>query len=96
MVKCSEGKYLEKMCFHVNCAAASKRAADIPSGHPPAESNPMLAQILILRTEYVQDLSQSDSIRSDGHELRPSSFPSPPGRFLVRWKMQAIWTHVNG
>ena len=51
---------LEKMCFHVNCAAASKRAADIPSGHPPAESNPMLAQISILGTEYVQDLSQSE------------------------------------
>jgi hypothetical protein len=87
---------LEKMCFHVNCAAASKRAADIPSGHPPAESNPMLVQISILRTEYVQDLSQSDSIRSDGHKLRPSSFPSPPGHFLVRLKTQAIWTHVNG
>ena len=65
-------------------------------GRLPAEKIPMLAQISTFRTEYVQAPSLDHSIRSERHELRDMASLSRPGRFLVRLKTQAIWTHVNG
>jgi hypothetical protein len=56
---------------------------------------PVLAQISTFGTEYVQDLSQSDSVRPGGQEPRDAPSWSQPGSFLVRRKTQAIWTYVT-